>query len=283
MQPHLKEYTRFTLLIHSDRGWKVERYKPPLSGFPMVLQDIILATAIVSLLSLLGAFSLSIKDELLHQLLPLFIAFAGGSMLATAFFDLMPQAIKSAALGDAMALVLWGVVLSFLFERFLHWHHHKHHHKGEKEERPLIFLTLVGDTLHNFVDGTTIAATFMVSVPTGMLATWAIIAHEIPHEISDFSLLVWGGFGKKKALFFNFLSGLAALAGGLATFFVAGALPGLISWLLPLAAGQFIYIACVDLVPELHKETDEKRGLQQLVAFGAGIVFITIMTRLLPW
>lgn len=247
----------------------------------MVLENILIATFIVSAISLIGVVSLSIQDKLLHRLLPLLVALAAGAMLAAAFFDLLPDAIRSDGVTGAMPLVLAGIVLFLLIERFLHWHHHhKHHHSSDKKECPVGWLSLIGGTLHNFIDGTIIAAGFMVSPPTGILTTLAIITHEIPHEIGDFSLLIWGGFGKRKAIFFNFLSALAALAGGLLTFFLAPMIPGLVSLLLPLAAGQFIYIACVDLAPELHKEKDTRRSLEQLAAFGVGIGLIVLIGAL---
>ena len=249
----------------------------------MVLESIILATLAVGAISLVGVISLSMDDKLLHRLLPILVALAGGAMLATAFFDLLPEAIGTSGVDKTMPIVLGGVVLFLLIERFLHMHHHhKHHHKADAKECPVTYLTLVGDTIHNFVDGTLIAAGFIASPGIGVLTTLSIISHEIPHEIGDFSLLIWGGFSRTKAIVFNCLSALAALAGGVLTFYAANAVPGLVSVLLPLAAGQFIYIACVDLAPELHKEKDTRRSLIQLAAFGAGIAIIVVGGMLLP-
>lgn len=249
----------------------------------MVLENILLATTLVSAISLIGVLTLSIKDRLLHQLLPLFVALAAGSMLAAAFFHLLPEAIAANGVSAAMPLVLAGIVLFFLIERFLHWHHHhKHHHLSDQKECPVTYLNLIGDGMHNFIDGTVMAAAFMVSPDVGWLTTLAIIAHEIPQEIGDFSLLVWGGFSKRKALFFNFVSALTALAGGVLTFYLASEVPGLVAFLLPIAAGQFIYMACVDLVPELHKEKDLHRSLMQLAAFGFGMGIIVLLGALLP-
>ncbi len=249
----------------------------------MVLESIVLATLAVGAISLVGVVSLSMDDKLLHRLLPILVALAGGAMLATAFFDLLPEAIGASGVGRAMPLVLGGIVLFLLIERFLHMHHHhKHHHKADAKECPVTYLTLIGDTIHNFVDGTLIAAAYLASPQIGVLTTLSIISHEIPHEIGDFSLLIWGGFSKTKAIIFNCLSALAALAGGVITFYAASAIPGLVSVLLPLAAGQFIYIACVDLAPELHKEKDARRSLVQLAAFGFGICIIVLGGMLLP-
>ncbi|VVB57367.1 Zinc transporter ZupT [uncultured archaeon] len=249
----------------------------------MVLEVILLATLVVSAISLIGAFTLAVKDKLLHQLLPLFVAFAGGSMLATAFFHALPEALKDSGPDAVMPLVVAGILIFFFIERFLHWHHHhKHHHEADaKEERVPTYLVLIGDSIHNFVDGTVIAASFLASFPLGVLATISIIAHEIPQEIGDFSLLIWGGFSKQKALAFNFLSALTALAGAILTYFLAPAVPGLVAVLLPLAAGNFIYVACVDLVPELHKERDTRRSLMQLACFVGGILLVVVVGALM--
>ncbi len=249
----------------------------------MVLESILLATFIVSAISLIGVLTLSIKDRLLHQLLPLFVAFAGGSMLATAFLHALPEALDSSPAGSVMPLVMAGILIFFFIERFLHWHHHhKHHHSGDKgEQKPTTYLVLIGDAVHNFIDGTVIAASFIASWPLGVLSTLSIIAHEIPQEIGDFSLLIWGGFSKKRALAFNFLSALTAFAGAILAFFLAPMVPGLVSILLPLAAGNFIYIACVDLVPEMHKERDTRRSLMQLGSFLAGILLVVVVGLLL--
>ncbi|MFH1094750.1 MAG: ZIP family metal transporter [Candidatus Micrarchaeota archaeon] len=241
----------------------------------MVLEQILLATAIVSAISLLGVFTLSIKDELLHALLPPMVAFAGGALLATAFFDILPESLAASGIEGTMRFAVVGVLLSLIIEKFLHWHHHhKHHHRGDKTEQPFTYLALIGGSIHNFIDGTIIAASFIVSPAMGIVSTFAIIAHEIPHEVGDFSLLIYGGFSRRKALLFNFLSGLVAIAGSLAAFFLSPVLPGLAGVLLPIAAGNFIYISCVDLVPDMHKEQDLKKSALQFLLFLLGMAVI---------
>ncbi len=241
----------------------------------MVLEQILLATAVVSAISLLGVFTLSIKDELLHALLPLMVAFAGGALLAAAFFDILPESIAASGIDNTMQFAVAGVLLSLVIEKFLHWHHHhKHHHKGDKSEKPFTYLSLIGSSIHNFIDGTIIAASFIISPGVGVISTFAIIAHEIPHEVGDFSLLIYGGFSRKKALLFNFLTALLAILGALAAFFLSPVLPGLAATLLPIAAGNFIYISCADLVPDMHKEQDLKKSAFQFLLFLLGIAVI---------
>jgi zinc and cadmium transporter len=243
----------------------------------MVLEQILIASVVVSLISFVGIFTLSLRDELLHSLL--FLSFAAGTMLGVAFLHLIPESIQIGTVDGAMQIAVFGILSFFMVEKLLHWHHHHgHHHAGEEPEHPpFTYLNLVGDGIHNFVDGTVIAASFLTSPSLGIASTIAIIAHEIPQEIGDFSLLIYGGFSKAKALFFNFLSALTALAGALAAYFFYPYIPGLTAFLLPLAAGHFIYIACVDMVPELHKEKDPGRSAMQLVAMLLGIGVIVAM------
>ena len=241
----------------------------------MVLFEILLATLAVSALSLIGLLTLSMNDKHLHSLLYLFVSFSAGALLAAAFFDLLPEGIEASGVGLTMQLAVAGMVLFFIIEKFLHWHHHhKHHHRGERTEAPFTYLNLVGDAVHNFVDGTIIAASFLQNPALGVTTTAAIVAHEIPQEVGDFSLLIYGGFTKQKALMFNFLSSLAALLGAVLTYYFAAEVPWLIAVLIPFAAGHFIYIACADLVPEMHKERNARRSALQLLSFLAGIVVI---------
>ncbi len=248
----------------------------------MVLEQIIIATVFVSLVSFVGILTLSMRDKLLHSLLFVFVSLAAGTLLAAAFFHLIPESIEMTNVKHTMQLAVAGIVMFFIIEKFLYWHHHhKHHHKGDTDEKPFTYLNLIGDSIHNFIDGSVIAVSFLTDTGAGIVATLAIIAHEIPQEIGDFSLLIYGGFTKKKAMIFNFLSALTAIVGAVATFYLYPIIPGLLAFLLPLAAGHFIYIACVDLVPELQKEIEEKKSVIQLAAFLLGIGIIIAMGTLL--
>ena len=157
-------------------------------------------------------------------------------------------------------------------ERVLHWNHCHNH--GDCEVHTFSYMSLIGDGIHNFIDGLIIAASFIVSIPLGFLTSLAVIAHEIPQEISDFSILIYGGFSKKKALFFNFLSALTAVLGVLVGFVLSSSVENFVMYLLPIAAGGFIYIGASDLVPELHKEKDLKKSI---LSFGFFILGIVIM------
>jgi len=241
----------------------------------MVLETILAASFAVSLISLIGVFTLGMREKLLHSLLFYFVSFAAGAMLAAAFLDLLPEGIALAGVENFARYALFGLLVFFMIEKFIHWHHHhKHHHKGEHTEAPFTYLNLIGDAVHNFIDGTVITASFLTSTELGIVSTIAIIAHEIPQELGDYSLLIYGGFSKQKALFYNFLTALTSILGALTAFYFSSLVPNLSTLLIPFAAGGFIYIASADLVPELHKERDVSKSILQFMCFAAGIVLI---------
>jgi zinc and cadmium transporter len=243
----------------------------------MLLLSIVASSAAISLVSLLGGFGLIHKFTQNRKLLPFFVSFAAGVMLATAFFDLFPEALE---LGDADTIFLpafLGIVLFFFLERFVLWfHHHDDHHSL----KPSAILITFGDAIHNFIDGVVIAAAFITNPALGVVTTLAIAAHEIPHEMADFSVLIHSGMSRAKALFYNFLSGVTAVAGSILGYFFLESLEGAIPFLLSFTAGMFIYIACSDLIPDLHQEFKEKRNWLQVVPFIVGIVLIYLVINL---
>lgn len=221
---------------------------------------IILATFAVSLISFVGIlFSYNQIKKLMHY----FITFAAATLLAAAFFDLIPDALGSLSSTNinpeqALAFVFFGIVLFFLMERFIHWHHCD---KDHCEEKPAGILTLAGDFVHNFFDGLLIAAAFVLNTSTGMITTLTVIAHEIPHEFGNFAVLIHSGFAKNRALFLNFISALTAILGGILGFFMFDKLNYLSPFGVLIAAGGFLYVALSDIVPELHHHHKEKRTL----------------------
>lgn len=231
---------------------------------------IILATFINGLVGLTGILTLWVRKKLLEKILFILIAFAAGALLSGAFFHLVIEALE---MMDALVLfsyLLIGFITFFLMERVLYW---RHCHEGVCEVHPFTQLILIGDGIHNFIDGLVIAASFMVSISFGWITTLVIIMHEIPQEIGDFGVLVYGGYERVKALGYNFLFQLTAVVGGIVGFFLLYT-PETISFLLPFAAGGFIYIASSDLIPELHKEEDRKKSMLSFVFFILGIIFL---------
>jgi zinc and cadmium transporter len=234
---------------------------------------ILLATFIVSLFSFVGVLSLALKDKLLNKILLILIGLSAGALMGGAFLHLLPEAVENNSRLDVYLLVLVGFILFFLIEKVLHW---RHCHKGECDVHTFHYMNLVGDSIHNFIDGLIMAASFVVSLPLGMTTTIAIATHEIPQEIGDFAVLLYGGFSKKKAIVLNFLVSLSAVFGGIVGFLVSSYIEDIVLFILPFAAGGFIYIAATDLVPEIRKEMDMRKYMATLLVFICGILIMWV-------
>lgn len=227
-----------------------------------VLLQILLATVLVSLLSLLGIVSLFLRERALRQSLLVLVALSAGVLMGGAFFHLLPEALEAAGAGRILGLAVVGFSGFYLIERLLRWHHF-HHHEGEVHA--FAYMNLVGEAVHNFLDGLLIAASFVASPALGLTTTVAVALHEIPQEIGDFGVLLHGGFSRNKALVVNFLSALMAILGGLIGYSLSQTLAGWVPALVALTAGGFIYIAASDLLPEIREETGPKSLLHFLV------------------
>ena len=226
---------------------------------------------VVSLVSLVGVFALSLKEEVLKKYVFVFISLAVGALLGDAFIHLIPEAFENSPNSTAVSLlIILGVFVFFIFEKILHWHHH-----GEDIEEPAIHpagkLILLSDGVHNFIDGAIIGISFIVSVPIGIATTIAVILHEIPQEIGDFAVLLHSGYERSRAIWLNFLSALSAILGVLIAFALQGAGEAFVNLALPIAAGGFIYVAVADLIPELHKTKEVKHSLLQILAVIVGV------------
>ncbi len=233
----------------------------------MVLDLIIISALLVSILSFAGVVTMTMSGKLFQRILLLLVAFSAGALMGGAFIHLMPESLEKVEPLQAFTILLLGFSSFFLLERFLMW---RHCHKHDCEVHPFTYLNLVGDGLHNFIDGIIIAAGYLTSIPVGIVATLAVAAHEIPQELGDFAVLVYGGFSKAKALLFNFISAVTAIGGALIAYFLF-LTPENIVLVLPFAAGNFLYIASSDLIPELHKEVSLKRSFLFFVMFIIGI------------
>lgn len=245
------------------------------------LEYILLFTFIGSLGALIGGLALLSKEKFALKISHFLASFAAGVLLGSAFFDLLPEAIhEGEALGiDAPFWTLFGIILFFLIERFIHWfHHHEEHHEHKKESKSTLPLIIIGDTVHNFVDGIVIAATFMVNIQLGIITTLAVFAHEVPQEIGDFGLMLHKGLAKKKIVLVNILSAAAAFAGALITYTFGEILESYIPIFLAITAGFFIYIAVSDLIPEIHYEKRKRHALIEsvLLLIGVAVVYFAI-------
>ena len=246
-----------------------------------MLLPIILLTAASGLLSLAGATLLAQKKQWKNAFSLQLTAFSSGVLLAIAFLHLGPEAVHE--LGDEQAVfgaMLVAILFFFGLERLVLWYHHHHLPHGP---RPTAYLVMVGDTLHNFIDGVLIAGTFLISPQLGIITAIAVAIHELPQEIADFSIMVSSGLSKMKALALNAVSALAAVAGGIAMYLMHETLEPLVPYAIAFAAGMFIYIALADLVPELHTHTKEvKEKWIQLALLLLGVFIIIGMTQILP-
>lgn len=232
-----------------------------------ILYWIIIAALFVSLISLIGIFTLSLKDRLLKNILLVLVGFSAGTLMGGAFLHLIPESLEASGSERIFPIVIFGFLLFFVMEKLL-W---RHCHEDKCEMHTFAYLNLVGDAVHNFIDGLIIAAAFITNIPLGIATMLAVAAHEIPQEIGDFGVLVYGGFQKKRALLLNLLTALTALLGGLLGYFLSSYMENTLIFLLPFAAGGFLYIAAVDLLPEIHKETDNVKTALSFTLFVAGI------------
>lgn len=234
----------------------------------------------VSLISLMGVFALSLKEEVLKKYVFVFMSIAVGALLGDAFIHLIPEAFESSTdITLTSILIILGVLIFFILEKFLHWHHHGED-KEEDSIHPVGKLVLVSDGVHNFLDGLIIAASFMVSIPVGIATTLAVILHEIPQEVGDFAVLIHAGYTKKRALWLNFLSALCAILGAIVFFVLGSFAEKTLIYFVPIAAGGFIYIAVADLIPELHKTKNVKYSVAQLGAVFVGLFAMILLTFL---
>lgn len=247
------------------------------------------SVGVVSIVSLIGLLSLSFRESALRRAIFLVVSVATGALFGDALFHLIPEAVEEVgAFTTPMLFVALGILGFFALEKFFHWHHH---HATPQEEHPeecppaahvhaphspLVRLVLASDSLHNFLDGIVIAASYFISIEIGIATTIAVILHEIPQEIGDFGILLHAGLSKVRALFFNFLSALFAVLGSL-LFFLFPSIESAVPYIIAFAAGNFLYIAGSDLVPELHKTREVSRSFLQLIALVLGFAAMYLL------
>jgi len=239
----------------------------------------LISVFIVSLISLIGIFTISIKQELLKKFLQFFVSFAAGALLGDVFIHLLPEMVANQQFNLTGSLfILLGIIIFFILEKIICWRH-CHIPTSKNHPHHLGIMNLVGDGLHNFIDGVIIATSFITNVSLGIVTTLAVIFHEIPQEIGDFSVLLYAGYPKKKALIFNFISACTAILGSILTLIIGLRFGSLSGYMVPLTAGGFIYIASADLIPELQKEQQLKKTISQLIGLFAGIIIMLLFKK----
>jgi zinc and cadmium transporter len=238
---------------------------------------IILATFVVSLFSLSGIFALSLNEERLHSILFFLLAFSAGTIFGAAVFDLLPEAVELVDEHTVFLYIAFGYVAFYFLERFIYWYHghgHREDMEGIEPERGFAYLNLLGDGVHNFIDGMVIAASFTVGLHVGLATTMAVIFHELPQEMGDYGILMYAGFDRVRALVLNFAAALCVVVGGVFATFYLETVEALSGLLIAFSAGAFLYLAASELVPELQQERDFRRSLIQFAVFILGMAVI---------
>jgi len=230
------------------------------------------STFLISFIAFVGMFTLFLKEKILEEVLLILVSLSAGALMGGAFLHLLPETVEKTIEIDIFLWLLGGFTLFFLIEKVLHWHHcHRVRHV-----HTLGYMNLIGDAIHNFTDGLIIAASFITNFHLGIVTTLAIAFHEIPQEIGDFGVLLYSGFKKSKALVLNFLAALTVVFGGIAGYFISTYIEQFTIFLLPIAAGGFIYIASSDLIPEIRKEENLKKSLLTFTTFLIGILIMWV-------
>jgi zinc and cadmium transporter len=240
--------------------------------------DVAFWALVGGLFSITGGALLLTNKKIAMSLSGLLLPFAAGALLGAALFDLLPEAVELGAEGAAFRWVAVGIVVFFLLEHYLHWFHHHHEHDGEKQHKPTTPLIIIGDTLHNAIDGVAIGAAFVISPATGIVTAIAVAAHEIPQEVGDFGVLLKSGMRRLNVLIWNAVSALATLVTALYTFHLGSNENLPLGAILGLAAGFFIYIAASDLIPTIHEEAKGRFTKSAALLIILGLLVVGIVT-----
>lgn len=243
----------------------------------MTLLYILASTFLISLLSMAGLLFMFAKRKLIHKIVMLLISLSAGTLMGGTFLHLLPEASKLIEPEPLFMIVLSSFIFFYIVERVLHW---RHCHHDDCKVHSFGYMNLIGDGIHNFIDGMIIASAFVTDIRLGVVTSVAIAMHELPQEIGDFGVLIRAGFSKKKAFMFNFLTSLTALVGALIAYFLSGQIDSLSSYMLPIAAGGFIYIAASDLLPEIRKEENMVKAILSFIVFMIGIILMYGLTFL---
>lgn len=242
-----------------------------------MLLTILFFTFLASIASLFFVALMLLREKQVRKISFHFVSFGAGALLAAGFTDTLPEAVGLSK--QAFFYTTAFIAMFFLIERvFLHFHHHEYE-ENKKLRLPIPFL-IFGDALHNFIDGISIASTFIISFPLGFVTTTAVFIHEIPHELGDFGILLHAGYNRKKVLGFNLFTGLAAFAGALLGFYFGATIAGSLPVLLSITSANFIYLSLTDLLPEIHEQSKGNSFIHTFPFF-AGVIVILLLTQFL--
>lgn len=243
-----------------------------------MLGYILLFTFLASIVSLFLVAGLLLHKKLIQAISFSLVSFAAGALLATAFLDVLPEAVREWQ-GSFLVTTL-SIAFFFVVERLFLFLHHHDVEEGEKMRLPTGFL-LFGDGLHNFIDGASIAAAFLASFHLGIITSLAVFIHEIPHELGDFGILIHKGWKRSSVLWFNIATALTAMVGALLAFLLGNIFHQIVPILLSITAGNFIYLSATDLLPEIHQKAKRELALNYTIFFFLGIFVIYILGKLI--
>lgn len=236
-----------------------------------MLLPILIASFLESVASFAGGFLVIFRESFAKVFAHRVLGFAVGALIGVSFFDLIPEALEKIGPDKTFLYAVGGIVLFFILERFLFWYHC---HDGRCSVHTFNYLILLGDAVHNFIDGVIISLSFLVSMPLGIATTMAVVLHEIPQEVADFGVLIAGGYSRTKALWYNFLISLTTIFGALVAYFLGSQIENLLPYASAIIGGNFLYIALTDLMPEVHEQASTWHVVGQLALFLGGITLM---------
>jgi zinc and cadmium transporter len=251
----------------------------------------LLATLTISIFSFIGIFTVSLNENKLHKILLILVAYSAGTILGAALFDLLPEAVELVDEHLVFPIIAFGFIFFLLLERFLYWYHgHGHTHEIDKTARvrediptkSFAYLNLIGDFIHNFIDGMIIAAGFVNGVGIGITTSIAVAFHELPQEMGDYGILVYAGIQKKRALILNYAAAFSIVLGGLFGSFFLGMIEALSGWMIAFSAGAFIFLSASELIPEMHEEQNRWKNLMQIFVLILGVLTIYSLGIIFP-
>ncbi len=241
-----------------------------------ILFLILISALVLSLGGILGAVTLLLSKKHLQNILMVLVGLSAGTLMGGAFLHLLPESFETMEIHQAMLITLGSIVLFFGLEKFLHW---RHCHRTDCDVHTIGQMNLIGDAIHNFMDGLIIAAAYVMDVNLGIATTVAVAFHEIPQELGDFGVLLHAGWKPKKALIANFLVAMTIVIGGLFGYFLSEQAESIVPYLLPIAAGSFIYISASDLIPEIRQERSMRRSVGSILMFVVGVGIMLILAH----
>ncbi|MEI7960811.1 MAG: ZIP family metal transporter [archaeon] len=234
---------------------------------------------IISLTSFVGLLAFGLKQKTLNKYIDLLVGFAAGALLGDAFIHLLPQLAATGISIQISFSILIGILVFFALEKIVHWHHcHRVEHKEVCTDLP--YMSLAGDILHNAIDGVIVAGAFLANPIVGFSTALAVFLHELPHEGGNYSILIKGGFSRKKALLLNFITALASFIGAIITLLLSSLISGILPFVIAFSMGSFLYIAGTDLLPELHKRFAPKQAVLEFLFIVLGVIIMAALLLL---